>query len=156
MKKITLFISALALSCTMFGQSQRLCLAEEFTQASCPPCAAANPYFNPLMAANTTKAVTIKYQTSWPGVDPMNAQNMADVQTRVTYYNVTGVPDGKLDGTDFYPGNITQATIDAEYAVPSPFTISVSHTFNAAVDSVFITCVITASQSFTAASASSL
>ncbi len=156
MKKITLFISALALSCTMFGQSQRLCLAEEFTQASCPPCAAANPYFNPLMAANTTKAVTIKYQTSWPGVDPMNAQNMTDVQTRVTYYNVTGVPDGKLDGTDFYPGTITQATIDAEYAVPSPFTINISHTFNATVDSVFITCVITASQSFTAASASSL
>ncbi len=149
MKKITLLLSGLALSCTTFGQSQRLCLAEEFTQASCPPCAAANPGYNTLLQANLTKVASIKYQTSWPGYDPMNLQNAGDVQTRVSYYAVSGVPDGKLDGVDFYPGSITQAQIDAEYAVASPYTITVSHTFSPDYSTVTYTEVITCTQAVT-------
>lgn len=73
-------------------------LHEEFTQASCGPCASQNPAFNAVLAANTAKATSLKYQTSWPGVDPMNAQNPTDVQTRVNYYSVNGVPDAIMDG----------------------------------------------------------
>jgi hypothetical protein len=155
MKKSTLLAGMLVFGSLAFGQTQRLVLAEEFTQASCGPCAAQNPTFNTLLDANTSKVVSIKYQTSWPGVDPMNAQNPSDVSTRVTYYNVSGVPDSPMDGVEQTggsytgaPANYTQAKIDAEYAVPSPFSINVSHTFSSDYDSIFISCVITASQAF--------
>lgn len=100
MKRIFTFIGCLTLAATMQtkAQSQRLVLVEEFTNASCPPCAAQNPTFNTLLANNTVKVVSIKYQTNWPGVDPMNAQTQAEVGPRVTYYGVTGVPYSPIDG----------------------------------------------------------
>ena len=153
MKKITsivFFIVAIFSGGSVFGQSQRLVLAEEFTQASCPPCASANPAFNTLLQANTTKITSIKYQTSWPGVDPMNAQTAAEVQTRVTYYAVSGVPDAHQDGgAGGAPSSITQSTINTEYAVPSPFTIVLKHWFNTANDSIYINCDVTCSQNVT-------
>jgi hypothetical protein len=156
MKKITIFVSALALTGSMFAQSQRTVLAEEFTQASCPPCAAQNPAFNTLLQANPTKVVAIKYQTDWPGVDPMNAQNPVDVQDRVTYYGITGVPDGPMDGVEptgasytGAPANWTQAMIDAEYAVPSPYTVSISHSFSTDFSTITINGNITCTQAVT-------
>ena len=147
MKKLILFSSLLIGSGMLFGQSQRLVMIEEFTQASCAPCAAANPAFNTLLSANTSKAVSVKYQVSWPGADPMNAQNPTEVATRVSYYGVSGVPDAFQEGVDkANPGNVTQSGIDAAYAVPSPFTIQLTHWFNSANDSIYINCDLTASQ----------
>ncbi|HAG05757.1 MAG TPA: hypothetical protein DCG68_02730, partial [Cryomorphaceae bacterium] len=79
MKKLTLALALLLGGTTAFAQATRLVLFEEFTQASCSPCASQNPAFNTLLSGNTTKAISIKYQTSWPGVDPMNAANPTDV-----------------------------------------------------------------------------
>lgn len=146
----------LALGSVAFAQSQRLVLEEEFTQASCGPCASQNPAFNTLLAANTAKAVSIKYQTNWPGVDPMNTQTQSEVGPRVTYYSVSGVPDVRQDGVTIgsgAPSAITQTVINNEYAVTSPYSINLSHTFSSDYDSVFITCVITASQNFTSVGA---
>src|SRR5437763_16692955 len=127
MKKI-LLLAACALFVThAFPQTQRMVLSEEFTQASCPPCASANPTYNAMCDANPTKLIGLHYQVSWPGSDPMNAENAAQVATRVSYYGVTGVPDSKLDGVDVYPSSLTQAQIDAEYAVASPFTLTATH-----------------------------
>jgi hypothetical protein len=156
MKKSTLLAGLIAMGSVAFGQSQRLVLLEEFTQASCGPCASQNPAFNTLLAANTAKAVSIKYQTNWPGVDPMNVQTQSEVGPRVTYYSVSGVPDVSMDGTTVgsgAPSAITQTVINNEYAITSPFTINLSHTFSPDYDSVFITCVITASQNFTSVGA---
>ncbi len=119
----------------------RLVLEERFSQASCGPCASQNPAYTALMDANPNKAVSIKYQTSWPGVDPMNAQNAADPGARVTYYNISGVPDSREDGADVA---ISQGSIDARFAVPSPYTLAITHTFSADYDSVFVTANITA------------
>src|ERR1041385_1567514 len=154
MKKIsTLLVTLIFVSGLSFGQSQRLVLCEEFTQASCPPCAAQNPAYNTLLNNNTTKVVAIKHQTSWPGVDPMNAQNPSDVATRVSYYAVNGVPTGLFDGVEHAgvnylgaPANATQAMIDNEYAVPSPFTIAVNKTISAGNDTVYASVTITCSQ----------
>lgn len=154
MKKIsTLIVTLIFAGGLSYGQSQRLVLCEEFTQASCPPCAAQNPAYNALIDANPTKVVSIHHQTSWPGIDPMNAQNPSDVQTRVNYYSVTGVPTGLFDGVEHAgpnytgaPANATQAMIDAEYAVPSPFTIAVTHTISPGNDSIYATVVITCTQ----------
>lgn len=155
MKKIYLIAATLAVTVAASAQSQRLVLVEEFTQASCGPCASQNPAFNALVALNPTKMITIKYQTSWPGVDPMNAQNPTDVATRVSYYTVQGVPNAIMDGNvvNGAPAGITQTNINSEYAVPSPFTVALTHSFNTANDSIFITAVITASQAFTSTGA---
>lgn len=155
MKKI---YSLAALALTLFtgsvlAQSQRLVSAEEFTQASCGPCAAQNPAFNTLLAANTVKVVGLKYQTNWPGVDPMNVQTQSWVGPRVTYYNVSGVPYATLDGTaqtggsySGAPANWNQAKIDSRYAIPSPFTLDVSHAFDATYSNVDITVDISCTQ----------
>lgn len=156
MKKIYFSITLAALALNAVAQSQRLVLIEEFTQASCGPCANANPAFNTLLNNNTSKAISIKYQVNWPGVDPMNAQYPAPVSARVNYYAVNSVPYAIMDGDAVsgpnytgYPGNCTQSMINGEYALPSPFTVNVSHTLNAAQDSIFITAAITATQNFT-------
>ncbi len=132
------------------AQSQRLILVEEFTQASCPNCALANPRFDSLLARDSAEAVSIKYQTSWPGVDPMNAQNPTDVASRVAYYGISGDPDALMDGMDYSnPSNIVQATLDHESVVTSPFTMQLVHWLNAANDSVYVSCQITCTQNAT-------
>lgn len=155
MKKIY-SIAALALTLltgSALAQSPRLILAEEFTQASCGPCAAQNPNFNTLLAANTSKVVGLKYQTNWPGTDPMNTQTQSWVGPRVTYYNVSGVPYATLDGTpqtggsySGAPANWNQSKIDTRYAITSPFTLDVSHTFDASYSNVDITVDIACTQ----------
>ncbi len=163
MKQSTLLLAAAILSSIAFSQSQRLCLAEGFSNASCGPCAAQNPAYNTLLNNNTTKVIGIKYQTNWPGTDPMNAQTQSDVGPRVSYYGVTGVPWGALDGTahtgSSYSGalaNLNQTKIDNRYAVSSPFSLSVSHTPSSDYDSVSITIVITASQNFSTSNSNTL
>jgi len=151
MKRITTLLALACVSSFTFAQSQRMTLLEEFTQASCGPCASQNPALNTLLNANTTKVIDIKYQTSWPGVDPMNAQTQSDVGPRVSYYGVTGVPNIRFDGnvTTGAPSALTQTIIDNEYAVVSPFTLSMSHNFSPDYDSIFISAVITCTQNVT-------
>jgi len=151
MKKITLFLASM-LSIAAFGQTQRTVLVEEFTQASCGPCAQANPTFNKTLDANVSKAVSIKYQTSWPGTDPMNAQAKDDVAKRVTYYKVSGVPDASMDGAaTASPSKVTTAAITKEYGVTSPFTLKVTQELNAAKDSIDIEITVGAAKEFTTA-----
>ena len=160
MKKLYFLAIALMATCSVFAQSQRTVLSEEFTQASCGPCAAQNPAFNALLGANTAKVVVLKYQTSWPGVDPMNAQTQNQgVLTRVNYYGISGVPTGILDGRQQIgasytgaPANWTQTAIDTRYAESSPFTLNTSHVYNATYDSVTITVQLTCTQAVTTGS----
>lgn len=113
------------------AQAQRLVIVEHFTQASCGPCASQNPALKSLLDQNKTKVVPIKYQTSWPGADPMNAHNPAQVASRVSYYGVTGVPGVRLDGNvaSGLPSAITQTNINSRHAVPSNFELQVTKTF---------------------------
>lgn len=108
-----------------FGQTPRKALVEHFTQASCPPCAYYNPLIAPILERNKSKAVKIAYQVSWPGYDPMNKDNPGEVQTRVNYYGVTGVPDVFLNAVSSGPPTttITDANIQNATLIPSPFEI---------------------------------
>lgn len=158
MKKLYFAIIALLLSGLVAAQSQRMVLAEEFTNASCPPCASQNPAFNALLSSNVSKVISIKYQTNFPGADPMNAQTNNFVTPRLTYYSVTGVPfavrDGYqlrdpsygVSGYDAGPYLWGQDSIDNRYAVPSPYTLNVSHTYNATFDSIFISVEVICTQ----------
>jgi len=141
-----LLLVALALVAFMSAQAQgthpRRVLVEEFTNASCPPCASQNPAFNTKLNDNAAILTAIKYQTSWPGVDPMNAQTAPEVAARVSYYGVNGVPNAFLDGTGVVNdcgayanapacmdptelvdenNNLTPVTIDVVHVVASDF-----------------------------------
>ncbi len=141
MKKILLSLSVSLLVGTAFSQ-QRLVLTESFSQASCGPCASQNPALEALMAANPTKVVAVKYQVSWPGTDPMNAQNPTDDSARQgTYYNISSVPDRVMDGTNM---DVTQAAIDARYAVASPVNMTLNHVVNSITNTVDIVVTVTA------------
>ena len=158
MKKLFTLAIGICFSFGVMAQTQRMVLTEEFTNASCGPCAGQNPAYNALLDANPTKIVSIKYQTVWPGTDPMNADNPTEVATRVTYYGVTGVPYAPLDGDTMplvdwagtgYTGgpyHYDQAMIDSAYASPAPFAINLTHSITSDLDSIFITCVVNAAQ----------
>jgi hypothetical protein len=152
MKKTYLIIGALiAFSVSLYSQSQRFILFEEFTQASCGPCAAANPAFNALLNANTAKCTSIKYQTSWPGYDPMNEHNPVDVASRVSYYNVSGVPDVVMDGNAYHgsPQGVNQTKINTEYAKPSSFDLFINQQVSADNDSIYVTMLGKATEAVT-------
>ncbi|GJM31170.1 MAG: hypothetical protein DHS20C18_01710 [Saprospiraceae bacterium] len=135
----------------MWSQAQRKVLIEEFTNASCPPCEAQNPDFNALLHGNLDKVVPLKYQASFPGYDPMYAQNPAQVDARQDYYDLGGVPtawiDGVLPGNDYAGGagnwNVTpsngyeggpygynQAAVDYAYGLTTPIEMELSHSLS--------------------------
>lgn len=116
---------------------------EEFTQASCPPCADQNPYYDSLIYENriTGKVTAVKYHTVWPGYDPMNILNPTQVVERVMYYGVVGVPSAFLNGSlnepcfdtifggmwyQGAPACLSQERIDSAYAIPTIFQIQVN------------------------------
>lgn len=134
-----------------FGQSQRLVLVEEFTQASCGPCAGQNPAFDALLGSNPSKVVVLKHQTSWPGYDPMHEDNPGEVNDRVSYYGVDGVPMGFVNGTiisndcnayEGAPACLDQGEIDAAYGESAPFDIAITADADATqiTVSVTVTC----------------
>lgn len=154
MKKL---YSIAAFALTLFAgsaiaQSQRFILAEEFTQASCGPCASQNPAFNAVLDANPSKIIGLKYQVWWPGFDPMYLHNSSQVATRVSYYGVTGVPNVRVDGTAYAgaPSGVTQAFVDNRYStVTSPFTINSTHSFDATYSQMTINADISCTQATT-------
>ncbi len=151
------------LSFFSFSQSQRLILTEEFSRDNCVACVQQDSTYHALMVANPTKVVSLNYHTIGAGVDPMNTQDPADVSARVTYYGIPTVSNCRVDGDTALvydathvnytgsPLNLTQSDINTEYAVTSPFTVTVTHTMNATYDSAHVSVVVTASQNFTAA-----
>ena len=140
MKQLVPVLFLLLVPALTKAQAVRRVMVESFTQASCPPCAAQNPGFNSLLAANGANVVLLKYQTSWPGFDPMNLQNPADVAARVTYYGVTGVPNVRLDGVQNAgtSGSVTQAMITNRLNQSTPIDMTMNHELSADYDSVFI------------------
>lgn len=98
---------------TFSSGAKRTVLLEQFTNASCAPCAAENATFNPKLLQNASKLAVVKYQVWWPGKDPMYDYNRPPVQTRAAFYDVSGVPQTDLSGKDFYIGNFNTQMVDS-------------------------------------------
>ncbi|MBX2927483.1 MAG: Omp28-related outer membrane protein [Saprospiraceae bacterium] len=145
MKQVLPFFLLLLLPALTDAQAVRKVLVESFTNASCPPCAAQNPAFGALVESNGTNVVLLKYQTNWPGFDPMNQQNPTEVAARVSYYGVTGVPNVRLDGAQNAgtSGSVTQAMITTRLGQATPIELELDHELSANFDSIYITGRIT-------------
>ncbi|NND94847.1 MAG: Omp28-related outer membrane protein [Flavobacteriales bacterium] len=136
MKRLFTILTATLLTCVgINGQSNTMFMVEEGTQASCGPCAGQNPAFDALLEANNDKVVVLKYQTWWPGFDPMYLDNPDHVAARINYYGINGVPTAVGNGAEWandcgaWPGApacLSQDEIDAAYDVISPLTMNLS------------------------------
>ena len=111
----------------------RKILLEHFTQASCGPCAQQNPSFFALIfnTQNKNNVAHISYHTSWPGTDPMYNFNETDVDNRVKYYGVNGVPDVIMAGNhaEGGPTQIHQSDLNNEYNSLAIFKLSLDYRF---------------------------
>ncbi|MDQ3141769.1 MAG: T9SS type A sorting domain-containing protein [Bacteroidota bacterium] len=127
-------------SIDLVSQVNRKILFEQFTNASCAPCAARNPAFHALLNANAGKVVLLKYQIWYPGFDPMYNQNPLEPASRHNGYGITSVPRAIMDGNQFNANidQATQALIDTRYAKLTPIEMKLSHTLNFTMDSIFI------------------
>lgn len=149
MKKLPLLFLFIFFTTLGFSQSQRLVLLEHFTQASCPPCAGANPTIHALLVANPEKITSINYHTSWPGVDPMYNHNPVDAGARTSYYGVNSVPYSSLGGNfhnAVYANNTIWDinTVNALYAIPTNMELQVYQRLSPGNDTLYATMLILA------------
>ena len=144
MKHFLLSILAVSVFLQVQAQSpKRTLMIEEFTNASCAPCASFNPKLRPLLLANEANAISLKYQTAFPGFDPMNIMNPSEVLARQNYYAVNAVPNVFFDGVNKSQTLAQQqATFDAALAKAAPYEINVSHAFSKKLDSIYITVAV--------------
>ena len=169
MKKTSTLIILLFLTIFSFGQSQRLVLFEEFTGENCPPCSEINPYVDALANAYPSEVVLIHYLAPIPTPGILSEQVSGVVSGRMSYYSVNSTPWGQEDGfmwdsillTTTQDGNnpatwcldnnndLNPNFLNAEYAVPSPFTISIADNITGVSDSFYATVTVTASEAIT-------
>ncbi|MFH1195944.1 MAG: LamG-like jellyroll fold domain-containing protein [bacterium] len=84
-----------------FAQHRKIVLLEEFTNASCPPCAQLNPGLQNFISTNFGTVISVRHHAWWPGNDPMYDLNVEENSARISYYNVGYVPWAQLDGVFF-------------------------------------------------------
>ena len=153
MKKLFLFLGFILLYSSLYSQSQRYVLLEEFTSSTCGPCATANPGIMQKLEQNPDKFTAIFYHVGWPapGNDPMFLANKPENNARVSYYNVSSVPRSVLDGNYYVggPSGWTMNTVNARYAMPSPFEMNLRHEVSAGNDSVYLTMLAKCTQAIT-------
>ncbi|MEI7802073.1 MAG: fibronectin type III domain-containing protein [Bacteroidota bacterium] len=150
MKKILLVLSVCFLTLESSAQTtQRLILVEEYTNASCGPCALSNPAFDALMTANASKVVAVRYHTSFPGYDPFYSQNPVQNQARSIYYQVTSVPTARMDGAGTFLQDVNQTSIDVEYNIAPQYAINLNFHLSSDNDSVYASATFKALQTVT-------
>jgi hypothetical protein len=145
MKRLLLFgmlIGMLFSAQQLNAQARKIAFFEHFTNASCAPCASQNPVFqSEIMDKNKGNLIHMAYHTVWPGRDPMNAYNQTEVDTRVKFYGVSGVPNMILQGDryDGSPVGVSQELLDRVTAEASPLRILVQESSNGTQRSVTAT-----------------
>lgn len=154
MKKLLLIAANIVIAAS--SNAQRLALYEEFTGENCPPCAATNPGFDALAitAANASKVLVIKYQVPIPSAGTiLYPQAKVYADARDAYYSISSAPSGMHDGvtpsTGSHPGSFTQAAIDAQAAVASPFKITVTATWDATYTNINAKIDVEATSAYT-------
>jgi hypothetical protein len=139
---------------TVIGVDQlqpKTVMIEEFTQASCDPCAAAAPNVDSVYNNNRGHSLLVRYHVNWPGRDCMDTVTLSPfVSDMVSFYGVTGVPDAQMDGAYISPGagGLSTAAINAastgNAATGSPFKIVVTPSFDGTTNTYSFSAAITA------------
>jgi hypothetical protein len=114
-------------------------LYEEFTSSTCSPCAQFNSTtFAPFITAHPNEFSLIKYQMNWPGNG--DAYYTAEGGTRRGFYNVNGVPDLFIDGSNSTMTSTGMAAeLSGEAAKSTFFVITQTPTYNGTTITVPLT-----------------
>ncbi len=128
MRKL-IFLIIIFFAVTNFAQFRRISLLEEATNASCSPCAAANPELQKFISTNFGGVISVRYHASWPGYDPMYEHNTTENSNRISYYGISGVPGYAMNGVSKgVPGSAVslqnEMLIDNENGSPIWITVS--------------------------------
>ncbi len=103
-------------------------MLESFTSSTCGPCVAGNQNVASVLQGYQDNQYSIlKYQADFPGTgDPYYT---AEVGNRMTYYNVTGVPDLVVDGNEYQINSqsLTSQMVDNSIARPSYIDLSTNY-----------------------------
>ena len=98
-------------------------LYEEFTSATCGPCAAGNEILDPVLAANEGTHSVIKYQVDWPGDgDPYYTEECG---VRKDYYGVDFAPWLNINAEYFDLFGMTQQVYDSYLPIGTALEIEI-------------------------------
>jgi len=105
---------------------QRTPLFEVLTSSTCPPCNQGNKDLQKVLNQSDGNWTCVKYQMYFPGVgDPYFTE---EGYTRARYYDLTGVPTLRVDGTtELYPGALTNQMVEDHQDVPAKTQIYASY-----------------------------
>ncbi len=115
------------------AQAVRRVLIEEFTSATCGPCAATNPIFDPFLKTFGNQVTALKYQSYIPVTgDPMYGQNTPESQARHSFYGINSAPSCRMDGVTPHNGHpinlvANPTPLTTRLAVTSPIELTVDH-----------------------------
>ncbi len=147
MKKPYLFFAFL-LAVSVHAQAPRKILVERFTNASCGPCAAFGPAYERLLDTYGDRIVQLNFHCSFPGVDPLNAQNPTEVSGRYNAFYpavpTQGIPYCAMDGNKYtgHIANLTAAALSGRLDVASPVELRIEHSIVGNYDSVEFAVVL--------------
>jgi len=182
MKKHLLILALLFFLYEFKAQTPRMCLYEEFTGETCPPCASTNPALNATLAANASKIVAIKWQVPIPSAPTktwsLYQTNKAEINWRygsngygyasqdnatapVTSPGINSAPSGRIDGqhqwifgaTSDHPVTLTNAVISTAQSYTSAFSITMNRAWNKTCTAINLTVTIQATAPFTSVGA---
>ena len=99
------------------SQTQRTSMIEHFSSSTCVPCITVNNIMVELTENHEGQYTYTKYTSNGPGLgDPYFT---AEGGTRMTYYNVMGVPQTYLDGVDQGYGAVSEDNFMASQEKPA-------------------------------------
>ncbi len=153
MKKISLVLVAFLVSLLSFGQTQRTVCFELFSGENCPPCVVICPEVYNLVNQNQGSVILVHYMLAAPSAGTLYYEDPGDANNRANLYGIQGTPEGVQDGwmwdstaNSFDPELWNQNYLNAEEAVTSPFSITVTDTFSSTADSFYATVTVTGAQ----------
>lgn len=141
MKKIIILIGFIVLVSFHEGwcQTRRIILLEEATNASCGSCADHNDKLQTFVSKHFGGVVSVRYHAWWPGFDPMYTLNQDDNTDRISYYDIAGVPNYLLDGTNYgVPSNPDAMVMNMYQRLSQPAPVNIIVATDITVDSVKI------------------
>jgi hypothetical protein len=107
--------------------SQRVVVAEMFTNVGCPPCGPADDTLDNIAEDFSSGLAVIRYHTWWPDPsDPFYQANPSENSARINYYGTSYTPrlmiDGSIDGQ--YTPQTWRTLIQQRMSVSSPLEIN--------------------------------
>ena len=132
--RVTLILGLLLTSVIAFSYPQRVFI-EDFSSATCGPCATQIPYFETFLENHSLdEVVAIVYHMNWPAPynDPYYIENPTPNTQRRSYYGVNTIPMYYIDGTinSYRPSDaMFTTTVNNRIGRVTPYNIEIDPVF---------------------------